>query len=355
MKKSALLVSISVLLFQCRTHKIAQTAAIQEMGCISCFKEGLGDGKATCEASAIVFDGNKIIIANDKDMPDGRTSVFTISGKGISTDTSKIAYLKNPIFKTAKKYEDFAITPSGKLVFLTTAFDRVKENSSDWDGYNTILYWPNGAEENPKVLSTEENATTSIALRSKIAQVLANDEFKNGMPYFKIEGLAATNNYLYLGVREAGASFKTFQYITKIIEVPYSFENNTVKLTGDFKLISDFKLSSLDASLPVNMSLSSIEYDKFNKRFMILSSFEDGEKLGAYLWTASLADLKNNQLHLVKDSAGQPFKLANKAEDLAIINKKQVYIINDDDRVKTKVGSQTRQGNQAAFHILKIK
>jgi len=167
-KKSLLICSISALLFvQCRTSKIVEVAEIKEQNCISCFQPELVNSKATCETSAIVFDGTKILIANDKDMPDGRTSVFAILSNTITTDTSKIVYLKNPIFKAAKKYEDFAITPNQGLIFLSTGFDRVKDNSAEWDGFNTILYWEKGQDESPKVLSEDGKATSSVGLRKQ--------------------------------------------------------------------------------------------------------------------------------------------------------------------------------------------
>ena len=351
MKKSLLLLSFSAFFMQCRSTKIIDKASIKEQNCITCFDAKLE--KATCETSAIVFDGEKILIANDKDMPDGRTSVFVIKDKIISADTSKVAYLKSPVFKSAKKYEDFAITPNQQLVFLSTGFDRVKENSTDFDAYNSILYWERGKEESPKILSSEPNATTSVALRKQIAQVLANEKFPNGMPYYKIEGFAATNENLYLGVREIGESFKTPQYVAKIIEVPYKFENGLVTLTGAMKVICDFNTNAQPA-VKANLGLSSLEYDRFNKKFIMLTSYENGDKLGAYIWTASLKELKNSEFHLVKTTDNQPLFIETKAEDVAVVDKKTLFLINDDDRVKTSVGKQTRQLNQAFYQIIEL-
>lgn len=355
MKKSITLLFIAFAFVQCRTAKLTSTsisATVTDENCIACFDAKLE--KATCETSAIVFDGKKILIANDKDMPDGHTSVFYYEGKTLSADTTQRHYLKSEVFKWAKKYEDFAITPDKKLVFLSTGFDRVKDNSTEMDAYNTILYWQNGDEENPKVLSSTDGAKNSVELRSQIAKVLANDDFKDGMPYYKIEGLAATNEHLYFGVREIGKSFKTPQYVAKVIEVPYVFENGKVKLTGEMKLICDFNTNAQPA-VKANLGLSSIEYDSFNKRFVILTSYENGDKLGAYIWTATPNELRNSQLHVVKDANNQPLFIETKAEDVAVIDKNTLYLINDDDRVKTKVAGKTRELNQAAYQVLKLK
>ena len=354
-KKSLLICSISAFLFvQCRTSKVVEVAEIKEQNCISCFQPELVNSKATCETSAIVFDGTKILIANDKDMPDGRTSVFAILSNTITTDTSKIVYLKNPIFKAAKKYEDFAITPNQSLIFLSTGFDRVKDNSAEWDGFNTILYWEKGQDESPKVLSEDGKATSSVALRKKISKVLANEKFPEGVPYFKIEGFAATNTHLYLGVREIGESFQNPIYVVKVIEVPYTFKSGVVSLSGAMKVVADFQPDKQVVG-DVKLGLSSIEYDRFNKRFVILTSYETPENVGAYLWTASLNDLRSNKISIVKTSNGEPLKLNTKAEDVTIVDKSTVYIINDDDRLKTKVNGQTRQLNQAFYQVISLK
>ena len=351
MKKIIFFVCLAPFLMQCRSAKITpnSVASVQEQGCITCFAEGLGGGKTTCEASAIVYDGSKLLIANDKDMPDGRTSVFYYKGNKLSGDTTGRIYLQNPIFKQGKKYEDFALAPNG-LVFLTTAFDRKKDNSTEWDAYNTILYWQKGSEEQPRVLSYETGAQTSILLRDKIAKVLADEEFKEKMPYFKIEGIAATNTHLYLGVRETGKSFQNPTYLVKIIEVPYSVVNNEVKL-GEMAVICDFK-PQID-KLP--LGLSSIEYDPTNHVFIIITSYESGENFGAYLWIASLEDLKSSRIRPLKNSDNTQLFIKSKVEDIAIVGKNTYYLIHDDDRVKTTIGNKTRQLNQAIYTVVHIK
>jgi hypothetical protein len=185
------------------------------------------------------------------------------------------------------------------LIFLSTGFDRVKDNSPEWDGFNTILYWEKGQDESPKVLSEDGKATSSVALRKQISKVLANEKFPEGVPYFKIEGFAATNTHLYLGVREIGESFQNPIYVVKVIEVPYTFKSGVVSLSGAMKVIADFQPDKQVVG-DVKLGLSSIEYDRFNKRFVILTSYETPENVGAYLWTASLNDLRSNKISIVK-------------------------------------------------------
>jgi len=353
-----------VFLVHCKTSRVLtvpvthQTAVVTKQGLINCFEQGLTiNGQPVwCEASAILYDGKKMMVANDKDMPDQRSSVFYWTFKnGFADTTQSPGYITNPVFKRVKKIEDFALSPDGKTVFLSTAFDRIKPDNKEWDAYNTILYWQTENENEPKILSGDAPDSTSVFLRSRISAALTSTEFPQGMPYFKIEGLAVTDHQLYMGIREEGKKFDDFKYKVKVITVPYAINNGIVSIGKECKVITDINISALEPSLQQPMGLSSIEYDHFNNRFLILTSFESGDKLGAYLWTATQRELENNKMNLVKDDQGNPLAFSNKSEDIAIINKRKIIIIHDDDRVKTTTSGQTRQPNQAAYSVVEFK
>ncbi|MBE7171768.1 MAG: hypothetical protein INR73_14360 [Williamsia sp.] len=365
--KSILPLLLSLVLFAgCKTTKTVATgpsgngavAAVTKTGFFDCFEEGLtASGQPVwCEASAILYDGNKFFLANDKDMPDQRSSVFYWTAKKGFADTSRSAvYLNSPVFKQAKKFEDFALTPDGRIVFLSTAFDRVKPGATDWNGYNTILYWQAGNENDPRVLSANHTDSTSVFLRDKISKVLTSPLFPQGMPYFKIEGLAATNDRLYFGIREEGKKFDEFSYKVKIVSVGWHVANGFIELGDDYKVLIDFNVTAASPALKQPVGLSSIEYDQFNNRFLILTSHENGENLDAYLWTATPSDLEKGTLTLVKDASGNPLHFSHKGEDIAVVSKNRVVIIHDDDRVKSQVNGQTRQPNQAAYSVVEFR
>lgn len=366
MKKIHNYFSIFILIFlvHCKTSRVTtvsvahQTAVVTKQGLINCFEQGLTyNGQPVwCEASAILYDGKKLIVANDKDMPDQRSSVFYWTFKnGFADTTQSPAYINNPVFKKIKKIEDFALSPDGKTVFLSTAFDRIKPDNKEWDAYNTILYWQTENENEPRVLSGDTPDSTSVFLRNKISTALTTTAFPQGMPYFKIEGLAVTDHLIYMGIREEGNKFDDFQYKAKVITFPYAVNNGNVSIGNECKVIADLNISTLQPSLQQPMGLSSIEYDHFNNRFLILTSFENGDKLGAYLWTATQSELESNKMNLVKDGQGNPLVFSNKSEDIAIINQKKIIIIHDDDRVKTTISGQTRQPNQAAYSVVEFK
>ena len=358
------IVLIALFFCQCKTSKtsvssagISPTATIIKEGYINCFEQGLtgADGKPVwCEASAIVYDGDKLFFANDKDMPGARSSLFYLPlNNGWIDTTQSPTYSNNPLIKNGKKYEDFALTPNGNYVFLCTGFDRIKPGSTDWDSYNTILYWRKGNEDHPAVLSVDGTGSTSVSFRQRISKALTSPEFPDGAPYFKIEGLAVTNNTVYWGVREEGRKFDDFKYKIKVLSSPYTINNDKVTV-GDISLFTDINTASINpSSEPI--AISSIEYDHYNNRFLILTSYEDGEKLGGFLWTATLNELQQHIMHLVKDPQGNPIDFHRKSEDVAIISKNRVIVIDDDDRVITSVGNQVRQPNQAGYSILEFR
>ena len=330
-------------------------ATINKEGFIDCFEKKLSvNGRPVwCEASGIVYDGTKMFFASDKEMPGERSAVFYWMVKDGFADTTKPAsYLTNALLKKAIKYEDFALTPNGKYIFLSTGFDRIKPGSNEWDSYNTLVFWKAGSETFPQIISINGMDSTSVSYREKITQLLATDSFPKGMPYFKIEGIAADQNTLYWGIREEGKKYDNFKYKVKIITTSYKIQEGRVQLGNEFKILADIDMKAIAPNLPERMGLSSIEYDPYNKRFLVLTSFENGEELGGYLWTATLSELKSNKMIPVKRPDGNLLKFTHKPEDITVINKNKVIIIHDDDRVRTKVMEIVRQENQAAYSIV---
>ena len=202
-------------------------------------------------------------------------------------------------------------------------------------------------------MSINGTDSTSISFRDKISRALVSPDFPNGAPYFKIEGLAVTKDMMYWGVREEGKKFDDFKYKIKILSSPYTIVNNKVSV-GDITLFADFNIDSINPSKE-QIALSSIEYDYLNNRFLILTSYENDGRLGGYLWTATLNELKANKMNLVKDQQGNAINFHHKCEDITIIDKKKVIVINDDDRTITTIGSHVRQPYQAAYSIVEFR
>ncbi|GAB3560963.1 hypothetical protein GCM10027578_00630 [Spirosoma luteolum] len=355
---------LALLLPACRTSRpltqrpLPTTAAIASEGLLTCFAPGTAiDGKAVwCEASAVWSDGKQVLVANDKDMPAGQSSVFSVPLTALADTSQRPTYLPASPFRSGTKYEDFAQTPDGRFTLLCTAFDRVKPGSTDWDAYNTILYWPTGQPEQARVLAPTAGSPTSVAYRELLARVLATDEYPGTLPYFKIEGLAATRTHLLFGVREAGKAYDNFKHVDKVVAVSYTVEGNQLRVGDDWRVVADFKPETADASLPAPLGLSSLEYDPARDCVWLLTSYEKGGQVDAYLWVNRLTDLlADKPFQLIRDAQGQALRFGHKAEDLTMLPDNRLLVIHDDDRVQTRVGTATRQPNQAAYTILTLK
>lgn len=336
-------------------------AAIETENWVTCcdFGTKMPDGSPVwCEASAVLYDNGTVFIANDKDMPAGLSPVFTKPWKTLADSTVRPTPLPAEAFRTARKYEDFA--SNKEYVFLTTAFDRVKPGSTDWDGYNTILYWKKGQEANPQVLAPERGAKNSVGFREQLGKILAQNRpaYANGMPYFKVEGLAVTDTLLLFGIREEGEKYDKFDYRVRIVAVPFfvekTGEQERIVLKNNWRIVTDFDPSTV-AELPKPLALSSLEYDRNRNLFWLLTSMESNGQLDAYVWTATPDALLNNRPPtLLRDAGGQPVHFNHKAEDLTFPDAHHVLVIHDDDRTNTKIGAQIRQPHQAAYTVLKI-
>ncbi|MDB5239376.1 MAG: hypothetical protein JWP57_1 [Spirosoma sp.] len=359
------LLIVALLASACKTAKTLpgpQAATITDQGLITCFSASTTlDGKAVwCEASAVAYDGHNLLIANDKNGPDSLSSVFTKTPAALADSTHSPTYLMSPAYAEGQKYEDFAQTPNRKFVLLVTAFDRIKPGSTDWNGYNTILYWHTGDEQHPQVLAPNDTGLSSIPYRDKLARVLATNEFPDRIPYFKIEGLAATDQHLLFGIREVGASYTSFRPVAKIISVSYFTETTNqgerLRLGDDWRMVADFDAAKAEPSLPQPLSLSSLEYDPYRNCFWLLTSLETKDRLDAYLWFIKPTDLfANKPFTLMRDSQRQPLRFGHKAEDLTPLDKNRLLVIHDDDRFQLPVGTQIRQPNQAPYAIVTIK
>jgi hypothetical protein len=312
------------------------------------------------EASAILFDGKSLLVAHDKPMPDGRSSVGHWPGLNDATRQPP-TYFTGDIFKRGIKYEEMTQSPDKKWTFLTTAFDRVKEGSADWDGYNMLLCWPSGKPADVAVLGTNGKGT-SVALRDKISSVLAlNDlNFYGVVRYFKVEGLAATADRLIVGIREEGNSFQDFKYVTRLLSIPYKVigqgTNQHVELIGGFGMLATVNVAvQVPEQLPPNLALSSIKFDRGRGIFWLLTTFETPDAVGSYLWTATEAELKTGRMNLVRTPADEPLRLTHKAEDMTFLSPRSLLIIHDDDRLPTQINGTIRKPNQAAYTVLAIR
>jgi hypothetical protein len=306
-------------------------------------------------------------MASDKPIPgEGRSPVFSFPYAGSGAISGPLTYQTAAPLVNAIKYEDMTLTPDGQYVIATTGFDRVKDDSHEWDGYNTLLVWPAGDPGAVQVVAatTADGVTSSVGLRDGMTQALVNSEFSEGMPYFKVEGLAAIpGGRLLFGIRELGAKYDDFDYAVKIVAAPYQIVGGALSFTGDMELIYDFDPGT-QSKIRQTVALSSIEYDEHHERLYLLTSFETkegDEGLGAYLWTLPLADLDaGGAPSLVLKDTGDPLLFAHKAEAVTVLSDALVLVVHDDDRVLGREDVQdpetqfSRGAHQAAYTLVSL-
>ena len=352
---------------------------ISDEGLVEVFPTGLtyADGNiAYAEVSAVGFNDKNLIFGNDKSIPStpeqSYSSVFQISENTFPTTPEE--YFVSPTFLNATKYEDFTISPDHDYIFACTGFDRIHPSgSTEWDHFNTLLCWPVKAPGKVQVVSPEISGgvSSSVNLRQKISKALSNIEFPDGVPYFKIEGLAALPNHqLLFGIREFGESYKLFNYSIKIIATNYEIDNGMVVLPNEFKLIYEVSPDLLKLTTQQSVAISSLEYDPINNQILLLTSYENNnndivtdEDIGAFLWVLTPEDLKNNlsPTPVLNANNSSPLHFAHKAEGITVIDKNTVLLVHDDDRVcgRTPItDSETqfyRKANEMAWTIVKFK
>ena len=159
---------------------------------------------------------------------------------------------------------------------------------------------------------------------------------------------------MIFGVREIGEDFADFSYVIKIVYATYTEDHKTetISLNDDFKLLYNFSPKENIKQFD-KLGLSSLEWDSFNKRILLLTSYEDGdEDLGAYLWQLSLDELFQSKPPTVfLDTQGNIFDFNHKAEGISVIDSKRAIVIHDDDK-DLYFENEKRRPNEAFYSII---
>lgn len=352
---AALLTALSCLVTGCAGVNPAQLppqpqAWIIHESLIDCFVESLKgpDGKDVyCETSAVATHGSEMLLATDKQIP-GTSPVFRFEHKQGVPQAATRSHLMVPALMRAEKLEELAMTPDGRFVLAITAFDRI-DVSGTMDGYNTLLVWPVGEPQQARVArqTVRGGRTSSLSLREQLVAYL-------GQPYFKLEGLTALPDKLLLGIRELGQKYDRFEYKMLILELPYEITADGELFLGTtFKTALNFEPSA-DLALVKGIGLSSLHYDRPSGALFMLTSYEEGDHLGAYLWCMNALRLTPaTKPALMRQADGKPLQFVNKAEGMALVDADTLFVIHDDDRVLN--GALQRKPHQAAYSIVQLR
>lgn len=338
---------------------------ILEKGVFECFDAGLEDDNGNpvnVEVSAVVWDGHRLVMASDKNVPGAhRSPVFALDCVDGQPQPNTLTYYTADLIRTAEKYEDFALTADGRYLIATTGFDRVDPASANLHHYNRLLVWPIDAPGQPMLIgeNAQDGVRSSVDLRADLGAAL-------GAPYYKIEGLAAipgpgeNDDLLLFGVREVGDDHQNFDYVCRVVGVRYRMDGDELLFTGDFEVVHDFDPNGY-AGIRFDVGLSSLEYDPENDALYFLTSFEieddaGNEQVGAYLWHLSReAFLAGRPPQPVLGEAGSVFEFANKAEGVAVLGQGRLFVVYDPDRQLTLENEHprdAREPHEAPYTVL---
>jgi len=316
-------------------------ATFLQQGTIHCFPAGLRDARGhlvNAEVSAVLFDGERLILASDKPVPgEERSAVFAVPMTSQGPDDSRLEYFTTPLIQQAVKYEDLALTADGRHVLATTGFDRIDAESHALNDYNHLLIWPLGEPQRVQVVDPDprDGVEGSLELRGKLDHAI-------GFPYYKIEGLAAVpgergDGLLLFGVREQGRAHDDFAYVSRVVGAHYEISEDGNLVFID-QLREHYAFAPGDhPAVRYDCGLSSLEYDPYHARLYLLNSFEvevEGEeRIGGYLWEIGLEDFRaGRRPTLVTTPAGLPLEFEHKAEGLAVLDHDRLFVAYDNDR-----------------------
>ncbi len=347
-------------------HDNVYRAYAIESGFMECFPSktfNTDHSQVSCELSGVAYYHDSLFFVSDKPIP-GTTSLFGGPFEVPLKRKDFTHYGQNHVLN-ARKMEDMAVSPMQDYMFITTGFDRITREPSDWDYYNMLITinLNDPQEEIIAFRTLRDKRESSAKLRNLISKALRTRLFPNGPPYFKVGGLAVTDSKFLIGVGESGKSYKPGEHekTILILGADYSITDGELKFTSEFKVLYRFNHERIGL-VKEDIGLSGLEYDVLNDRILILTSFEHGntdDQVGGYLWILSNSDFfYGYEPKLVRDLDGAPLQFAHKPEGITVLDPKKVLIIHDDDRLTGRnniLNSGTefrRELNQAAFQIL---
>lgn len=317
----------------------------------ACHEKG---STVNCEVSGVARVGERVVLANDKQMPNpGDPAIFTIGLDAQNRLAGPPSYLDSQTLKQADKYEGLTTTLDGKYVIAITAFNKEgTAGNPGADALNTLLYWPADAPAEAKIVneSTRGNVASSRDLRERISKAV-------GSPYYQIEALTtAPDDRLLIGVRKYGENSKAAVFSFLLLSVPFRIDQQQAVMGDELEVVWRIPAAELAKKLgPAHsprpeLGLSGIEFDRYNKdRFYAVTSFEKSDELGGYLWVLPYEGKQIGQPQSVKQKDGSAVVFNHKPEGVEVLGRDHVLVVHDDDRVRVKDPNVSRQREAHEF------
>jgi len=311
-----------------------------------------------CESSAVTYAGRRLIMGIDKRLLAPNYSAVFKTGLKKDFGLTPLQYLTHPTLRFTQKWEDF--TNAAGWVIATTAFNRHNPKKVLWNLYNTVAAWPVGSPHRTQIVnpSSKYNIESSVSLRAPILRMLrAAYPNQANINYFKIEGLAALpGGRLLLGIRSFGLSYKDYKYAVILAEAKYTIIKGRMVIRPEVTFLRNYR-ETMRKTMGQKIGLSSLEYNQKSGWLYMLTSIEvrsDRTKLGGFLWRVKLRDLGKRQPQIAVDAQNQPLAFDHKPEGVAIVGRKRLFILFDDDRIVEKKGVWRRRPNETFYAVVDI-
>jgi hypothetical protein len=302
-----------------------------------------------CEVSAVVRVGDQLLFANDKPIQGHATSaICSITIEDLEGSTplplnfDNLTYARSTLIDAAQKLEGLTTLTLDDTHYAvaSSAFTRAQNPA-----FNKILYWPVDNPAHTRQLGAVE------AIREQISAIV-------GEPFFQVEGLAiGPANTLLLGIRQQGSDYTTAHPVFTIVQAPITVQADELVISGAFELAYQFEPRVQGDDRP--LSLSSLEYDPFNKRLLATTSHEQGDQIGGYLWALPLSLLEPDSSGIplpFLGPDGSPLWFDNKPEGVVALNARQVVVVHDDDRVQVadSAHGKAKQANEFTYSVIEL-
>lgn len=337
------------------------TVEITEQGLIDCFTAGTLDEKgkpASCETSAIAVTGQAILIATDKAPPSPYSQVLSLASADLIhgvVATASVHHVDAGWLREIRKIEEMSVAAEGDLLFVTTDFDWPPEpGNSEPDRYNVLVAADPANLNDAQIVapSTNLGVTSSVKLRAAFQHALANANFPEGPPYFKLEGLTALpNRRMIFGIRETGASYENPTYGMTLLSGGYTLTGGEVALE-DGLVVERVPVPVELSIVATKLGLSALAYDARRHGVWIVATIEGKEGVAphsSYLfWKANGKEAK-----LMKSRSGEILKISFKVEGLAVLPDGSLLGVCDEDRFPSPVildsGTEVRRPHQGVY------
>jgi hypothetical protein len=350
-------------------------ATVRASGLIDVLPLGARDAKGKliqAGLSAAVFDGDKVIIANDRDIVgDRKSAIFSIEYETIEElidyrirgghviPEYDLTFMDEWIVKNGTKYESITRSSDGQHIIVSTAFNSLNSSASSRSRYSCLMSWKKHIPDGTQLAypTVKEYVLSSDDLRRRISKAMATEEHPDGIPYFNMEGMTTLEgDKILFGIRQYGPNHVDTQYAVKIIQGTYSIDSEQgFLLNDDLEVVYDLDPKGFKG-IAQELALSSLEYDADNDQLYILTSYETGdnaEDIGSYLWVIGLDDMyKGVYPRPITNAEGQPIHFGSKMEGAALLPEGFLFVVADDDKVLD--ADFPREQNQAGFYILEL-